>query len=50
MKKLLLGCRLRAPHETVGIDEVGRGCWAGPVVAAAVVLHHPIAGLKDSKK
>jgi ribonuclease HII len=22
----------------VGIDEVGRGCWAGPVVAAAVVL------------
>ena len=22
----------------VGIDEVGRGCWAGPVVAGAVVL------------
>ncbi|AFY59786.1 ribonuclease HII [Synechococcus sp. PCC 6312] len=21
-----------------GVDEVGRGCWAGPVVAAAVVL------------
>lgn len=23
---------------TVGIDEVGRGCWAGPLVAAAVIL------------
>ncbi len=23
---------------TVGIDEVGRGCWAGPVVAGAVIL------------
>ena len=34
----------------VGIDEVGRGCWAGPVVAGAVILGKPIAGLKDSKK
>lgn len=34
----------------VGIDEVGRGCWAGPLVAAAVMLHRPIAGLKDSKQ
>ena|ERR1700757_989450 len=34
----------------VGIDEVGRGCWAGPVVAGAVLLSEPIAGLKDSKK
>jgi ribonuclease HII len=34
----------------VGIDEVGRGCWAGPVVAGAVALHAPIPGLKDSKK
>jgi ribonuclease HII len=34
----------------VGIDEVGRGCWAGPVVAGAVILPTPIAGLKDSKK
>ena len=34
-----------------GCDEVGRGPWAGPVVAAAVVLDpaHPIAGLADSK-
>jgi ribonuclease HII len=33
----------------VGIDEVGRGCWAGPVVAGAVILNEPIIGLKDSK-
>lgn len=33
----------------VGIDEVGRGCWAGPVVAGAVVLSRPIPGLTDSK-
>lgn len=33
-----------------GVDEVGRGCWAGPVVAGAVLLAQPIAGLKDSKK
>src|SRR6202158_1691864 len=34
-----------------GVDEVGRGCLAGPVVAAAVVLHpaRPIAGGGDSK-
>lgn len=40
-------------YETVaGIDEAGRGPWAGPVVAAAVVLD-PIQvpdGLNDSKK
>ncbi|MEO1888421.1 MAG: ribonuclease HII [Cycloclasticus sp.] len=37
---------------TVGLDEVGRGCIAGPVVAAAVVLdpNKPIDGLMDSKK
>ncbi|OGT18669.1 MAG: ribonuclease HII [Gammaproteobacteria bacterium RBG_16_57_12] len=34
-----------------GVDEVGRGPLAGPVVAAAVILDpgHPIAGLADSK-
>lgn len=34
-----------------GVDEVGRGCLAGPVVAGAVVLHpdRHIAGLSDSK-
>lgn len=42
---------------TVGIDEVGRGCWAGPLVAGAVMLPLPtdghsvaIEGLRDSKK
>jgi ribonuclease HII len=35
-----------------GVDEAGRGCLAGPVVAAAVVLPQgkTIAGLDDSKK
>jgi ribonuclease HII len=34
-----------------GVDEVGRGCLAGPVVAAAVVLDPcvHVAGLADSK-
>lgn len=35
---------------TVGIDEVGRGCWAGPLVAGAVILNSPLRGVKDSKK
>ncbi|MGF7228834.1 MAG: ribonuclease HII [Candidatus Saccharibacteria bacterium] len=34
----------------VGIDEVGRGCMAGPLVAGAVLLQRPMRGLKDSKK
>lgn len=43
----------------VGIDEVGRGALAGPVVVAAAmlavdtkgrILHTPFRGLKDSKK
>ncbi|HED19341.1 MAG TPA: ribonuclease HII [Gammaproteobacteria bacterium] len=35
-----------------GVDEVGRGPLAGPVVAAAVILdpERPIEGLRDSKK
>lgn len=35
----------------LGVDEVGRGCLAGPVVAAAVILPDPvdITGLHDSK-
>jgi ribonuclease HII len=45
------GCR-----QIAGVDEVGRGCWAGPVVAAAVVLPPSVlanpallAGVDDSK-
>lgn len=36
----------------VGVDEVGRGCLAGPVVAAAVILPPDlqIPGLRDSKQ
>jgi ribonuclease HII len=35
-----------------GVDEVGRGPLAGPVIAAAVILDpsRPITGLRDSKK
>ena len=35
-----------------GVDEVGRGTLAGPVVASAVILsaNHKIEGLNDSKK
>ena len=34
-----------------GVDEVGRGAWSGPVVAAAVRFdkNHNIGGLADSK-
>ncbi|MEM9749874.1 MAG: ribonuclease HII [Pseudomonadota bacterium] len=37
---------------TCGVDEAGRGPWAGPVVAAAVILNPTCtpAGLNDSKK
>lgn len=34
----------------IGIDEVGRGCWAGPLVVGAVFLDKEISGLTDSKK
>jgi|TARA_B100001093_G_scaffold230402_1_gene220942 ribonuclease HII len=37
---------------TAGVDEVGRGCLAGPVVSAAVILNEKIdlRLIKDSKK
>lgn len=36
----------------IGVDEAGRGPWAGPVTAAAVILDpaRPVDGLTDSKK
>lgn len=38
-------------HLAAGIDEAGRGCLAGPVVAAAVILpeKYDLPGLQDSK-
>ena len=43
--------RRRGFSRVAGVDEVGRGCLAGPVVAAAVVLDpfQHIPGLRDSK-
>ncbi|MBR9860350.1 ribonuclease HII [bacterium] len=47
LKPFLIENRLEA-----GCDEAGRGCLAGPVFAAAVILdpEHPIPELNDSKK
>lgn len=33
----------------VGVDEVGRGALAGPLVVAAVEIYRPILGINDSK-
>jgi ribonuclease HII len=43
--------RARGFHAVAGVDEVGRGCLFGPVVAGAVILSpdRPIRGLNDSK-
>ena len=40
------------PSPVCGVDEAGRGPWAGPVSAAAVILRagRAPAGLNDSKK
>lgn len=43
-------------HYVAGIDEAGRGAWAGPVYAAAVILPNDpnielhLAGVRDSKQ
>ena len=55
---LVLEQRLWSQGKVVaGLDEAGRGAWAGPVVAAAVILPpHPerllteLAGVDDSKR
>ena len=45
-------CHVSGGSTICGIDEAGRGCLAGDVFAAAVILdkHKPIEGLDDSKK
>lgn len=61
-KRKKLSKRLRIPrhdheeflHEqgfnlVAGLDEVGRGSWAGPLVAGAVILNRRLYGLRDSK-
>jgi ribonuclease HII len=41
----------RYGERIAGVDEAGRGPWAGPVVAAAVIFHkRPPAGINDSKQ
>lgn len=43
----------KAGHRHVaGTDEVGKGAWAGPIVAAAVILPDtfPVTGVNDSKQ
>jgi ribonuclease HII len=37
-------------NKLAGVDEVGRGPLAGPVVASAVIINKTILGLTDSKK
>ena len=62
MRKLKLTKKLRIPktsqeeflkeqgfNRICGVDEVGRGAWAGPLVAAAVILNKRLYGLRDSK-
>src|SRR3984885_1739971 len=43
--------RARGFRAVAGVDEVGRGCLFGPVVAGAVILSpdRPVRGLNDSK-
>jgi ribonuclease HII len=50
------GLRADGHRLIAGVDEVGRGSWAGPVVAAAVILPECpdlsdiLAGVRDSKQ
>ena len=44
-------CWQLGEHHVVGVDEVGRGSWAGPLTVGAVVLPHQgrVNGIRDSK-
>lgn len=50
MKEILNLDHLSTPH--IGVDEVGRGCLAGPVVAGAVIFNskQDVESYQDSKK
>ncbi len=52
MKRMALQLQLTPGILEAGLDEAGRGCLAGPVVAAAVILPHDFAHsmLNDSKQ
>jgi ribonuclease HII len=51
-RRFELSARREGYAVVAGLDEVGRGCLAGPVVAAAVVLPERVSlpGVDDSKK
>ena len=50
--KIEASFRLKGNEVIIGVDEVGRGPWAGPVTACAVILNPDNIphGLNDSKK
>jgi len=52
-----LSLRAEGYQAIAGVDEAGRGCWAGPVVAAAAILDQAVLerpelldGVNDSKQ
>jgi len=51
-QEFLTGLRAHGLNNIAGVDECGRGCLAGPVVSACVLLDldHGIEGIADSKK
>lgn len=42
--------RTSSPLVIIGVDEAGRGAWAGPVVAAAAWMESIPSRIRDSKK
>lgn len=48
--KLIQDLRRRGYRRIVGIDEVGRGALAGPLVVAVVQIDQFITGINDSKQ